>query len=67
MIDSTYGTSLIHRLSAGVKLCAVFFISILLFMVPQLWLSSITLLLVYAGYIIADFGVLKPLKQLKAI
>ena len=67
MIDSTYGTSLIHRLSAGVKLCAVFFISILLFMVPQLWLSSITLLLVYSGYIIAGFGVLKPLKQLKAI
>lgn len=67
MIDSTYGTSWIHRRSAGFKLSTMFIVSLLLFYVPSLLITLIFFAITVGLYWLAGFAFYKPILQFKSI
>lgn len=67
MIDTSYGTTIVHRLNCGVKLGTLFFVSIILFMIPQLWLCVVACFVVYCCYWVAGFPIFQPFRQLKGV
>lgn len=67
MIDASYGTSFLHRLPTGFKLFCLFFLSILLFYVPSLWLSALTLAAIYCLFLSVGFRVMQPVREIRPI
>lgn len=67
MIDSSYGSTFIHRLPAALKLSCIFCLSILLFSFPDVWFAAISLCIVYGLFLAAGFRPLRPIVELKKI
>ena len=67
MIDSSYGTTFIHRLPAGLKLFIVFFVSIGLFYFASLPLAIVSLIVVWCLFFLAGFPFFKPVFELRKI
>lgn len=67
MIDSSYGSTFIHRLPAAIKLSCLFCLSLLLFYFPDVWFATITLCIVYGLFLAAGFRPSRPFVELKKI
>ncbi|CAM1629677.1 energy-coupling factor transporter transmembrane component T family protein [Bartonella apihabitans] len=67
MTDSSYGTTFVHRLPAGLKLFIVFFVSIGLFYFASLPLAIVSLIVVWCLFVLAGFPFFKPVLELKKI